>query len=57
MRPCSQKCRMNAYILLPHSHMTFNVGYVYRDMFVENFELNGYKPDIECEYGTDAMDD
>ena len=45
-----------AYILLPHSHMTFNVGCVYRDMFVENFELNGYKPDIECEDGTDAMD-
>ena len=45
-----------AYILLPHSNMTFNVGCVYRDMFVKNFELNGYKPDIECKDGTNAMD-
>lgn len=44
-----------AYILLPHTHMNFNVGCVYREMFVENFELNGYEPDIKCEEGTDAM--
>ena len=45
-----------AYILLPHSKMTFNVGCVYREMFVKNFELNGYKPDIECKDGQDAFD-
>lgn len=44
-----------AYILLPHSNMTFNVGCVYREMFVNNFELNGYKPDIECKDGQDAL--
>lgn len=44
-----------AYILLPHTHMNFNVGCVYREMFVENFELNGYEPDIKCEDGIDAM--
>ena len=42
-----------AYILLPHSHMRFNVGCVYRELFQENFELNGYTPDIKC---TDGMD-
>lgn len=45
-----------AYILLPHSNITFNVGCVYREMFVKNFELNGYKPDIECKDGQDALD-
>ena len=24
-------------------------------MFIENFELNGYEPDIKCKEGTDAM--
>lgn len=45
-----------AHILLPYTHMNFNVGCVYREMFVENFELNGYEPDIKCANGTDAMD-
>lgn len=44
-----------AYILLPHTHMNFNVGCVYRELFVEKFELNGYEPDIKCAPGTDAM--
>ena len=44
-----------AYILLPHSHMRFNVGCVYRELFTENFELNGYEPDIKCLDGTDAF--
>ncbi len=25
-------------------------------MFVKNFELNGYKPDIACKDGQDAFD-
>lgn len=45
-----------AYILLPHTHMNFNVGCVYRELFVENFELNGYEPDIKCTDGANAMD-
>ena len=44
-----------ADILLPHSHMQFNVGCVYRELFTENFELNGYTPDIKCLDGTDAF--
>ena len=44
-----------AYILFPHSNMIFNVGCVYRELFVKNFELNGYNPDIKCPDGTDAM--
>lgn len=44
-----------AYILLPHSHMQFNVGCVYRELFTEDFELNGYTPDIKCPDGTDAF--
>ncbi|MBP3545416.1 MAG: hypothetical protein J6J82_03880 [Alphaproteobacteria bacterium] len=44
-----------AYILLPHSHIRFNVGCVYRELFTENFELNGYEPDIKCLDGTDAF--
>ncbi len=44
-----------AHILLPHSHMRFNVGCVYRELFQENFELNGYEPDIKCLDGTDAF--
>lgn len=45
-----------AHLLLPHSNIKFNVGCVYRELFVKNFELNGYSPDIVCEDGTDAMD-
>ena len=45
-----------AHLLLPHSNMKFNVGCVYREMFVENFELNGYKPDIKCKDGQDAFE-
>ena len=44
-----------AHILLPHSHMRFNVGCVYRELFTENFELNGYEPDIKCADGMDAL--
>lgn len=44
-----------ADILLPHSHMQFNVGCVYRELFTENFELNGYEPDIKCTDGMDAF--
>ena len=44
-----------AHLLLPHSNMKFNVGCVYRELFVENFELNGYKPDIKCKDGQDAF--
>ena len=44
-----------ADILLPHSHMRFNVGCIYRELFTENFELNGYAPDIKCLDGTDAF--
>ena len=44
-----------AHILLPHSHMRFNVGCVYRELFTGNFELNGYEPDIKCADGMDAL--
>ncbi|MBO4480549.1 MAG: hypothetical protein J5742_02900 [Alphaproteobacteria bacterium] len=41
----------NAYgiVVLPKSHITFVVGMDYRELFQDNFELNGYTPDIKCD--------
>lgn len=44
-----------AHMLLPHTNMKFNVGCVYREMFIDDFELNGYEPDIKCPDGVDAF--
>ena len=43
-------------VYLPHSRMELVVGIVYRELEQENFELNGYAPDIECREGEDAFD-
>ena len=40
---------------LSHSQITVAVGMNYRKLLYENFELNGYKPDIKCPDGTDAL--
>ena len=45
----------NQHILLPHTHIKFTVGAVYRELSIENFETNGFEPDIKCPAGTDAM--
>ena len=40
---------------LPHSQITVAVGMNYRKLLQEDFELNGYEPDIKCTDGTDAF--
>lgn len=41
---------------LPHSKITVFVGMNYRILEHDNFELHGYKPNIKCYDGTDALD-
>lgn len=41
---------------LPHSNITVSVGMNYRILEYDNFELHGYKPQIKCAEGIDAMD-
>lgn len=41
---------------LKNSQIKVFIGMNYRVLFKDNFELNGYKPDIKCEEGTDALD-
>lgn len=41
---------------LKNSQIKVAIGMNYRVLFEDNFELNGYKPDIQCEDGTDALD-
>ncbi len=41
---------------LPHSNITVFVGMNYRILEYSNFELHGYKPQIKCADGIDAMD-
>lgn len=45
----------NQYILLPHTHIKFTVGAVYRELSIKDFETNGFEPDIKCADGTDAF--
>ena len=45
----------NQHILLPHTHIKFTVGAVYRELSIENFETNGFEPDIKCPDDTDAF--
>ena len=45
-----------ANTFLPHSRIKFRIGCAYRELFVDNFELNGYSPDINVPDGTDAFD-
>ena len=45
----------NQHILLPHTHIKFTVGAVYRELSIENFETNGFEPDIKCLDGMDAF--
>ena len=40
---------------LKNSQIKVAIGMNYRILFEDNFELNGYKPDIQCEDGTDAL--
>ena len=41
---------------LPHSKLYVAVGANYRILEYDNFELHGYKPQIKCQNGTNAMD-
>ena len=41
---------------LPHSNITVSVGMNYRILEYDNFELHGYKPDIKCKNGVDALE-
>lgn len=41
---------------LKNSHIKVFIGMNYRVLFKDNFELNGYKPDIKCEEGEYALD-
>ena len=43
-------------VYLPNSHIGFGVGSLYRELDLENFELNGYPPDIRVPDGRDAYD-
>ena len=45
----------NLYLLLPHTHMKFTIGAMYRELEIENFETNGFEPDINCADGVDAF--
>ena len=40
---------------LKNSQIKVAIGMNYRVLFEDNFELNGYKPDLQCEEGTDAL--
>lgn len=40
---------------LKNSQIKVAIGMNYRVLFEDNFELNGYKPDLQCEDGTDAL--
>ncbi|MDE6250348.1 MAG: hypothetical protein K2M34_01800 [Alphaproteobacteria bacterium] len=44
------------HIYLPTSKIKFIFGCVYRELVQENFETNGYAPDILCDDGQDAFD-
>lgn len=52
-------CEIYGFVVhtsLPNSKIDFAVGFVHRELFVDNFELNGYSPDINVPDGTDAFD-
>lgn len=40
---------------LKNSQIKVAIGMNYRVLFEDNFELNGCKPDLQCEDGTDAL--
>lgn len=44
-----------AHYMLPDSRIRFDFGTDYRELEIENFELNGFIPDIKCQDGQDAM--
>ena len=46
-------CVANSF--LPHSQITVAIGMNYRKLLFDNFELNGYEPDIKCADGMDAL--
>jgi len=43
-------------VFTPNSRIKLAIGNVYRELEVENFELNGYKPNIPCNDLQDALD-
>jgi len=43
-----------AVAYLPISNIYFLIGFYYRDLFFDNFELHGYEPKIKCSDGMDA---
>lgn len=45
-----------AQTYLPISKLIIRIGMRYRILEYDDFELHGYKPDIKCKDGTDAMD-
>lgn len=42
--------------LLPNSQIKFTIGMNYRVLSQDNFELNGFTPNIKCPENTDALD-
>ena len=42
--------------MLPNSQIKFTIGMNYRVLSQDNFELNGFTPNIKCPENTDALD-